>query len=71
MVDESIVKGQGERKLIQHPLRKRWMMGRALSDDLRLRVLKASAAGMSARQSAARFGVGISMVTLPPSFIQF
>ncbi|WP_236774113.1 IS630 family transposase [Agrobacterium tumefaciens] len=35
-------------------------MGRALSDDLRLRVLKASAAGMSARQSAARFGVGIS-----------
>lgn len=46
-------------------------MGRALSDDLRLRVLKASAAGMSARQSAARFGVGISMVTLPPSFIQF
>jgi len=30
-------------------------MGRALSDDLRLRVLKASAAGMSARQSAARF----------------
>lgn len=35
-------------------------MGRALSDDLRLRVLKASAAGMSARQLAARFGVGIS-----------
>jgi transposase len=36
------------------------MMARALSDDLRLRVLKASAAGMSARQAAARFGVGIS-----------
>ena len=35
-------------------------MGRALSDDLRLRVLKASAAGMSARQAAARFWVGIS-----------
>jgi len=35
-------------------------MARALSDDLRLRVLKASAAGMSARQAAARFGVGIS-----------
>lgn len=29
------------------------MMARALSDDLRLRVLKASAAGMSARQAAA------------------
>lgn len=36
------------------------MMAQALSDDLRLRVLKASAAGMSARQAAARFGVGIS-----------
>ncbi|MCO5966135.1 IS630-like element ISRm10-1 family transposase [Sinorhizobium meliloti] len=35
-------------------------MGQALSDDLRIRVLKASAAGMSARQAAARFGVGIS-----------
>ncbi|WP_184451133.1 MULTISPECIES: IS630 family transposase [unclassified Rhizobium] len=35
-------------------------MARALSNDLRLRVLKASAAGMSARQAAARFGVGIS-----------
>lgn len=35
-------------------------MAQALSDDLRLRVLKASAAGMSARQAAARFGVGIS-----------
>ena len=36
-------------------------MAQALSDDLRLRVLRASAAGMSARQAAARFGVGISM----------
>ncbi len=36
------------------------MMARALSADLRSRVLKASAAGMSARQAAARFGVGIS-----------
>jgi putative transposase len=36
------------------------MMAQALSDDLRLRVLKASASGMSARQAAARFGVGIS-----------
>src|SRR3546814_16466494 len=36
------------------------MMAQALSDDLRYRVLKASAAGMSARQAAARFGVGIS-----------
>ena len=35
-------------------------MAQALSDDLRYRVLKASAAGMSARQAAARFGVGIS-----------
>lgn len=35
-------------------------MGRALSDDLRLRVLQASSAGMSARQAAARFGIGIS-----------
>ncbi len=35
-------------------------MARALSTDLRLRVLKASDAGMSARQAAARFGVGIS-----------
>lgn len=33
------------------------MMGQALSDDLRIRVLKASASGMSARQAAARFGV--------------
>lgn len=35
-------------------------MAQALSDDLRFRVLKASAAGMSARQAAARSGVGIS-----------
>lgn len=37
-----------------------WATARALSDDLRGRVLKASAAGLSARQTAARFGVGIS-----------
>lgn len=35
-------------------------MARALSDDLRSRALKASAAGMSARQTAGRFGVGVS-----------
>ncbi len=35
-------------------------MARALSDHLRLRVLKACADGLSARQAAARFGVGIS-----------
>jgi transposase len=35
-------------------------MGRALSGDLRLRVVKASDEGMSARQAAARFGVGVS-----------
>lgn len=35
-------------------------MARALSGDLRSRVLKASADGMSARQAAARFGVGVS-----------
>lgn len=35
-------------------------MGRALSGDLRSRVLKASNEGMSARQAAARFGVGVS-----------
>lgn len=35
-------------------------MGKALSADLRLRVVKASDSGMSARQAAARFGVGIS-----------
>jgi len=36
------------------------MMGNALSCDLRLRVLKASGEGLSARQAAARFGVGVS-----------
>jgi len=35
-------------------------MARALSEDLRSRVLKASSNGMSARQVAARFGIGIS-----------
>lgn len=35
-------------------------MGKALSGDLRLRVVKASSSGMSARQAAARFGVGVS-----------
>ncbi|MCO7726451.1 IS630 family transposase [Brucella intermedia] len=35
-------------------------MARALSYDLRIRVLKASATGMSARQAAGRFGVGVS-----------
>lgn len=35
-------------------------MGKALSGDLRSRVLKASDEGMSARQAAARFGVGVS-----------
>ena len=35
-------------------------MARALSDDLRSRVLKTSTDGLSARQAAARFGVGIS-----------
>jgi transposase len=35
-------------------------MGKALSGDLRSRVLKASTEGMSARQAAARFGVGVS-----------
>lgn len=35
-------------------------MVRALSDDLRGRVLKASTEGLSARQAATRFGVGIS-----------
>lgn len=35
-------------------------MARALSDDLRFRVLKASNSGMSARQAAAWFGVDIS-----------
>lgn len=35
-------------------------MAKALSDDLRGRVLKASADGLSARQAAARLGVRIS-----------
>ncbi|WP_186400664.1 MULTISPECIES: IS630 family transposase [Hyphomicrobiales] len=35
-------------------------MGRALSGDLRSRVVKASNEGMSARKAAARFGVGVS-----------
>ena len=35
-------------------------MARALSDDLRSRVLAAAEDGMSARATAARFGVGIS-----------
>ena len=35
-------------------------MARALSDDLRGRVLAASAGGMSARSVASRFGIGIS-----------
>jgi transposase len=36
------------------------MMARALSEDLRLRVLKAAAEGASARQAASRFGVEVS-----------
>lgn len=35
-------------------------MARALGEDLRSRVLKAADEGASARQSAARFGVGVS-----------
>ena len=35
-------------------------MARALSEDLRSRVLAASDDGMSARSAAARFGIGIS-----------
>jgi len=35
-------------------------MARALSEDLRSRVLKASEEGLSARQASARFGVGVS-----------
>ena len=35
-------------------------MAEALGEDLRLRVLKAADEGASARQAAARFGVGIS-----------
>jgi len=37
-------------------------MARALSEDLRFRVLKAGGKGASARQVAARFGVGVSSV---------
>lgn len=36
------------------------MMGKARSDDLRERVVAAVAAGMSRRQAAARFQVGVS-----------
>lgn len=35
-------------------------MGRALSGDLRVRVLKASSEGLSARRAASRFGVAAS-----------
>ena len=35
-------------------------MARALSQDLRDRVIDATLAGMSARGAAARFGVGVS-----------
>ncbi len=35
-------------------------MARALSNDLRSRVLAASSDGMSARAAAARFGIGVS-----------
>jgi transposase len=35
-------------------------MARALGEDLRSRVLKVAAEGVSARQAAARFGVGVS-----------
>jgi uncharacterized iron-regulated membrane protein len=35
-------------------------VARALSEDLRSRVLKASNEGLSARQAAARFGIGVS-----------
>ena len=35
-------------------------MARALGEDLRFRVLKAADEGASARQAAARFGVGVS-----------
>lgn len=35
-------------------------MARALGDDLLLRILRAADEGASARQAAARFGVGIS-----------
>ena len=35
-------------------------MAKALSEDMRSRVLKASDAGMSARKAASRFGIGVS-----------
>ncbi len=35
-------------------------MARALSEDLRVRVIEAVEAGASRRQAAARFGVGLS-----------
>lgn len=35
-------------------------MGKSLSDDLRVRVVEAVAAGSSRRAAAARFGVGVS-----------
>ena len=35
-------------------------MAQAYSGDLRIRVIKAAAGGMSARQAAARFGVGVT-----------
>lgn len=35
-------------------------MARALGEDIRVRVLKAAGEGVSARQAAARFGVGVS-----------
>ena len=35
-------------------------MAKALSEDIRSRVLKASDAGMSARKAASRFGIGVS-----------
>jgi transposase len=41
-------------------IRKEGMMGRSYSSDLRERVVMAIAGGMSTRQAAARFGVGIS-----------
>lgn len=37
-------------------------MGRSLSTDLRKRVVQAIAGGLSTRQAAARFGVGVSTV---------
>lgn len=39
-------------------------MARALSDDLRERVLEAGTAGTSARSIAARFGIGVSTAIL-------